>query len=342
MNIGELKQRQGLPLELKIRKSIRTIEEYYNMYDGNVYLSKGGADSNVLAWLIQQSNVKDIESVCVATVEPPENVIHNKNLGDTLLKSEITQKAVIQKYGYPLISKEVAMSLSRYLHTKHDWVKDRRLHGYMGRNGKKITQGMIPKKYHFMIYAPFEVTEKCCDVSKKKPLKKYEKESHKVAITGELADESFNRKMQYLKHGCIMTDKKKVKCTPLGFWTEQDIKECIYKHNIKIPSCYGEVVFEDGQYKYTGEQRTGCAICGFGLMFSRKRLDLMQEKRPNQYKYMMNGGQWVRKPLYRWVKFRPESMPIWSNLYWIPSDEGYGYKYPLNYIFKSLGMELIE
>ena len=87
INIGELKQRQGLPLAQKIIKSIRTIEQFYDMYDGDIYISKGGADSNVLEWLMKQSCHKDIECVCVASVEPVENIKHNFDLGNTLLKN---------------------------------------------------------------------------------------------------------------------------------------------------------------------------------------------------------------------------------------------------------------
>lgn len=53
---------------------------------------------------------------------------------------------------------------------------------------------------------------------------------------------------------------------------------------------------------------------------------------------MMQGGKWIRKDLYRWVKFRPDSIPIWSNLYWVPDQKGYGYKFVLNYIYKALNI----
>lgn len=335
MNIGELKQRQGLPLQQKISKSIRTIENYYEMYDGDVYISKGGVDSNIVEWLAKQSIYPDIECVCVASVEPVENIKHNFELGNTLLKSDISKKKVIEDWGYPIISKIVAMSISRYERSKFDWAKDRRLHGYMGRNGKIVTTGMIPNKYKELIYAPFELSEKCCDKTKKRPLQQYEKVANKHPITGEMAVESKSRQDNYLKHGCIMHDKQKVKCTPIGFWTAQDIMQCIYENDIKIPSIYGKVIkLEDGAFKFSGEQRTGCEICGFGIMFDTERFIRLKKRKPYIYKEMMMGGKWIRKDLYRWVKFRPNAIPIWSNLYWVPNDEGYGYRFVLNYFYK--------
>ena len=54
---------------------------------------------------------------------------------------------------------------------------------------------------------------------------------------------------------------------------------------------------------------------------------------------MMRGGKWIRKDLYRWVKFRPGSIPIWSNLYWIPSKEGFGYRFVLNYFYEVMKID---
>lgn len=340
MNIGDLKQRQSLPLDLKIQKSIRTIEEFYEQNDGDVYISRGGVDSAIVSWLAQQTIYKDkIDNVTIASVEPTENIKFNLEQGVTLLKSGGTMK-VIQDYGYPILSKDVAMKLSRFLRSKHEWAKERRLNGYRGRNGKWCYDSMIPKKYQFLIYSPFEFSERCCDITKKKPLKEYEKKTNKHPITGEMAQESHLRQREYLKHGCIMKDKKRIKCTPIGFWTEQDIKQAIIKYNIPYPvEIYGDIIQKDEKLIFTKEQRTGCTICGFGFLFDLERYDRLKDNKPFQYNYMMGGGEWVRKEIYRWVKFRPKSIPIWSNLYWIPNNKGYGYKLPLNYILEGLKID---
>lgn len=346
MNIGELRQRQSLPLEMKIFKSIRVIEEFYERYDGDVYISRGGVDSAVVSWLAQQSIYKDkIENVSIASCEPVENTRLNKSEGVILLKSETGKMEVITEYGYPLVSKDVAMKVSRYTRSKLDWAKDRRLNGYLGKNGKWLMDSAIPKKYQGLIYAPFELSEKCCDVTKKKPIKKYEKETNKHPITGEMASESRLRQTEYLRHGCIMHDKKRVKCTPIGFWTSQDIKELLIKYpNIPYPKeIYGTIIRnEQNELKFSGEQRTGCEICAFGIMFDQDRFERMKKNKPNMYNYMMKGGKWIRKDLYRWVKFRPNSIPIWSNLYFVPNNEGFGYKFVLNYFYEMMSIDRKE
>ena len=337
---GELAQRQSLPLEAKIIKSIKTIEKFYDMYDGDVYISRGGVDSAIVQWLADQSCYK-IQGVCVAGVEPVENIKYNKEQGNVLLGATTSKKKVIEDWGYPLINKMVAMAISRYTRTKHEWVKERRLNGYMGRNGKWIYDGRIPAKYQELIYAPFELSEKCCDKTKKKPLHDWEMKNGKPKpITGEMAVESDSRMVNYLRHGCIMDSKSKVKCTPIGFWTAQDVMECIYVHKIPIPEIYGEVIKnEDGTFRYSGEQRTGCEICGFGIMHDTERYERLKERKPGIYREMMRGGKWIRKDLYRWVKFRPGSMPIWSNLYFVPDDRGYGYRFVLNYFYKVMKID---
>lgn len=341
MNEKQLKSRQNWELKLKIKKSIRTIEEFYVRTGGECYISTSGADSCVLDWLASQTWCNDkIERVSVAGAENRNNIKHLFLRGDTLLKCEADKKEIITKYGYPLISKSVAMTISRYTRTKSEEQKQIRLNGYVGRNGKIIKDGAIPKKYQEFIYAPFEFSEKCCDMFKKKPLKKYEKKTNKKPITGERAEESRNRKKEYLKHGCIMSEKQREKCTPLGFWTEQDIKQCIFENNISIPKDYGTVVsIDDKLFDFTGEKRTGCNICGFGLLFDLNRLDRLKKNYPKEYDYMLNGGQWIEKDLYRWVKFRPNSLPIWSNKYWVPNEKGYGYRRCLEYLFSVLGIE---
>lgn len=338
MNIGELRQRQGLPLELKIQKSIRTIEEFYERTDGMCYISTGGADSTVLRWLARQSRYPDIEAVCVASVEPVGNIKHNFECGDTLLKSPYTKRQVITEYGYPIISKEFAMSISRYTRTKSPAVRSMRINGYITKDFKVSKIGTIPKCYLWCLEAPFEFSEQCCNKTKKLPLNTYSKQSNKHPITGEMADESHKREREYLKHGCIMFDKKEIKCTPLGFWLKQDIPKCIHENNIPISCEYGEPILVNGVWQFTGEQRTGCDICAFGIKFDPNRFDRLKENKPNLYRKMMEGGQWIKKERYRFVRFEPGSPAVLSNLYWVPSNEGYGYRYVLNYYFKAMGI----
>lgn len=66
MELWELKQKQSLPLEAKIAMTLRRIREWYEYWDGNVYVSfSGGKDSTVLLelvfirWMCYNSSMKE-------------------------------------------------------------------------------------------------------------------------------------------------------------------------------------------------------------------------------------------------------------------------------------------
>jgi len=54
VSVWELKERLKLPLEIKINMSIQRIIQWYEYYNGNVYISfSGGKDSTVLNHLVR-------------------------------------------------------------------------------------------------------------------------------------------------------------------------------------------------------------------------------------------------------------------------------------------------
>ena len=110
--ISDLYQMQSLPLSAKIRMTQNRIRGWYEHWDGDVYVSfSGGKDSTVLVDIVEKMGYKDIPLVFVDTgLEYPEIREFVKGYGDrvTWLKPKLTFKQVIEKYGYPFISKEVS------------------------------------------------------------------------------------------------------------------------------------------------------------------------------------------------------------------------------------------
>ena len=285
MNKNELITLQSLPLEIKIGKSLRRIQEFIDYYGENgVYISfSGGKDSTVLLDLVRKVN-KNIEAVFVVNPVQPETFKFIKSIENiSILKPEFTFEEVVKKYGYPFISKEQA----NYLHDirySTQYMRERRI------NGDEKGRFKLSNKYRHLINSPYPISHKCCEVMKKKPIKKYEKITGKVPFIGTLAEESALRTQSYLKTGCNSFNSKRPNSTPLGFWTEQDILEYIYKYNLSINEAYGKVVIEDGKYKTTKCTRTGCISCGFGVHLEKSpnRFDRMKEDYPNQYNYYFN------------------------------------------------------
>lgn len=172
-------------------------------------------------------------------------------------------------------------------------------------DGKSSKYGV--KKWQFLLRAPFIIGNKCCDAMKKRPAKKYTKNTGKMPIVATMAEESMQRTQQWLRHGCNMFDRSNPLSAPMSFWTEQDVLLYLKINNIPIASVYGEIV-SDGDtsnaskwssleifekdlpyFTLTGLDRTGCMFCGFGchLEDSPNRFEIMRETHPKQYEYIM-------------------------------------------------------
>ena len=171
------------------------------------------------------------------------------------------------------------------------------------------------EKYKFFLNAPFDISDKCCDVMKKVPSHDYAKKTGRKAIIATMASESKLRTQKWLQQGCNSYDSQNASSKPMSFWTEQDVLLYIKMKNIEIASVYGAVVKDyegmgqlDGQMdmselssdlgvfdvgrpllKTTGCSRTGCMFCGFGchLEKSPNRFEMMKETHPKQYDYIM-------------------------------------------------------
>lgn len=282
MNRNILRVMQGYPLEVKIEKSKQRIREFYDHCDGEIYVSfSGGKDSTVLLHLVRSVFPNVVGVYCDTGLEYPEvkqfvNTVDNI----TTIRPKESFKEVIQKYGYPVISKEQSQFLHQLRVAKSEKTINTRL------NGNKWGRGKISEKWKFLINAPFKVSDQCCNVMKKRPFAKYEKLTGKKPLIGTLANESALRETHYLKNGCNHFNLKRVKSTPLGFWTEKDILDYIVKFNLEIPSVYGEI--KNGEL--TGLNRTGCVYCLYGIHQDKgkNRIEKLKETHPLLYNYCLN------------------------------------------------------
>lgn len=159
-------------------------------------------------------------------------------------------------------------------------------------------------KYQYLLDAPFLISRKCCDIMKKRPAHKYQKESGRVPFIGTMADESNMRKQAWIRTGCNAFESTQPHSTPLAFWTEQDVYEYIVLNNLPIAKVYGDVIKNDKDvYETTGVDRTGCMFCMFGAHLEKEpnRFQRMKETHPKQYEYCMkdveDGGLGLRKVL---------------------------------------------
>lgn len=166
----DLMQRQSLPLEAKVRMTINRIREFYDYFDGDVYLSfSGGKDSTVLKHIID-NNFPDVPSVFIHTGQeyPEVRRFAMAQPNVTVVQAKKSFAQIIEDYGYPLISKEQSQYLYECRTTKSEKLRALRL------NGDERGRFRIAKKWIPLLGSDVKVSHLCCRYLKKEPAKRYE------------------------------------------------------------------------------------------------------------------------------------------------------------------------
>lgn len=340
----DLIQMQSLPLDVKIRMTANRIRNFAEYNDAYISIS-GGKDSRVLDDIESHFVCMRMPRVFIDTGLEHRSVKESgKKHADIVLRPEKNFKQVITEYGYPVISKEVAQTIAGAREGikkgNSDTYRMKKLNGTaVGRNGEKNRYN-IPH-YKFLLDAPFRISHKCCDIMKKKPAKRYEKETGRLPILGTLAEESNLRLKKWLNHGCNAFDLKRPQSAPMSFWTENDVLEYLHTYKIDYATCYGEIVPKtetkqiEGQISIyeeisdfrgcklctTGQKRTGCIFCLFGIKQDKDRILRLEKEDKKLADYVLNGGE-----------YDSEGM-------WIPTNEGLGYIKVLDFLNKN-GIEI--
>ncbi len=266
---------QSIPLSGKVMRTERKIREWYNHWEGQVYVAfSGGMNSTVLLH-IARSLYPSIPAVfCDTGLEYPEIRDFVKTVDNVVwLKPKMTFGAVIQKYGFPVVSKEQSQFIREARTTKSAKLLDIRM------NGNAHGRGKISDKWKHLLNAPFLISEKCCDVMKKAPSRRYEKESGRKVMTGEMTEESQLRLQSWMKSGCNAFDASRPKSKPMAFWTKQDNLDYVKTFDVAYSPIYD-----------MGYDRTGCMWCAFGCDQAShdNKFQRMYRTHPSLWRYCMN------------------------------------------------------
>ena len=308
----DLKAMQSWSLDRKIQVTQTRIIEWYEHFNSDVYVSfSGGKDSTVLLDLARRI-YPDIPAVFIDTgLEYPELRNFVKTIDNVVwLKPEMNFRKVIETYGYPLIGKEVAQKIYEYRRNPHGYTAAR--FDDESEHIKKYGKAYSFSKWKWLRDSDIPISHMCCNVMKKKPAKKYEKESGRKAIIATMTCESRNRKTAWLKHGCNAFDSKRQTSQPMSFWTEHDVLEYLAKYKIPYASVYGEILQDDkGKYYTSGCDRTGCVFCAFGCTSEKEpnRFQRLKITHPKLWEYCMkpwNEGGLGMKEVLEYIGVKTE------------------------------------
>lgn len=298
---------QSWSLDRKIQVSQTRLLEWYCRHDNQCYISfSGGKDSTVLAYLAAQicmmQKCKLILWFSDTGLEFPELKSHVKNYGDWLTDkfpgleietvidhptdrkgNRLTFRDVILTEGYPVIGKLISRRIKDVKKMGQDCYAARCFDG-------RETRMYDFRRWAYVIDAPFKVSERCCDIMKKLPSKRYARKTGRVPIIGTMACESRLRRDEWKRHGCNAFDNKEPASRPISFWTEQDVLEFLVRYEVPYASVYGEILQDaKGKWYTTGYPRTGCMFCGFGAHLEKEpnRFQRLKQTHPKVWEYCM-------------------------------------------------------
>lgn len=269
----QLRRLQSRPLEQKVNLTERRIMQFAEIVNGKIYLAlSGGKDSTVLLHIVRNLFPDTPAVFCNTGVEFPEIVRFVRTIENVIeVTPNISFPAVVKKYGYPMVSKDVSQKIYELNNNPTDKLRNIRLHGGKRGNGK------LPLKWRYLLQEDIKISHKCCDMLKDAPALKYEKETGLYPIIGKMAAESWQRNTNWKKYGCNAFSGKRYSSNPLSFWTTDDIWEYIETRGIEISEIYKT------------EKRTGCMYCLFGCQFDDEdgaaRIDRLKDTHPKHYRF---------------------------------------------------------
>jgi 3'-phosphoadenosine 5'-phosphosulfate sulfotransferase (PAPS reductase)/FAD synthetase len=294
----ELQLRLAWSLDMKTEWACKVLSEFIIHMRGKVYLSfSGGKDSQIVEEILNRiwdgslkhltpnwerlvKYDKPVKCYSNTGLEFPEIVDHVKKFDNvTVVKPLMGFTRVVKEFGFAIGSKKTARMIRdlRNPTDKNQASRNLYLTG-IKQDGTQTKSFKLAKKWHKLIDAPFKVSDQCCDILKKEPFVRFERETGLRPIVGTTTSEGTQRRVSYLQTGCNSFEEGKEKCRPLSIWTDADVWEFADRWNIKFAPVYYDRIVDVEQVDGTivptevkAETQTGCMWCMFGVQEESKK-----------------------------------------------------------------------
>ena len=319
--ITDFMVKEKMPYEFKIRYAAIRAREFVEECEKrglNYHVSVGGLDSITLYLFLKSIHI-DAPGISVSNLEDKSIQTVHKALGIERLKSAVhhvddtgreyhwVKPQIIQDFGFPVLSKEIAakIELLQNPSEKNATVRHAIITGETGAYGgfqkdsrMRLSQRWLEKfggyeneneGVHYQI-APFLVSSKCCYYLKEKPCDDWAKTHNSVPFLGLMASEGGRRAKSLRVNGCNYFGASTIRSCPFAIFNRQDILQLVLDLKVPVPEVYGTIEKKaDGTLYTTKAQRTGCTMCGFGIHMEKRphRFDLLRERSPKEWEFWM-------------------------------------------------------
>jgi len=304
---------QKLPYGRKINIAYTRALEFYSIitkdYNANVHVSVGGLDSLTLYLFLRKHIDPNIKGVSVSSLEDKSIQRIHKELGIIILKPLKSKVEIIREYGYPVISKDVAVKIEKLQNPteKNETIRHAILTGETGRQGgyRDNSRMKLADKWQKLFVekeAPFRVSPKCCYYLKEKPCDDWAKQNNSYPYLGLMASEGGRRALALPVNGCNYISEKTKRSCPFAIFSRQDLLRLALDLEVPVPEIYGEILTKsDGTLCTTRAQRTGCTMCGFGVHLDKRphHFDMLREDNPKEWNFWMYEMGWGK--VFDWI-----------------------------------------
>lgn len=315
----EMLSKQYVPYSIKVAMAKDRIKWFIEECDRrglNYHVSVGGLDSIVLGSLIRSMgyDAERVPFVSASTLEDASIQAVHKELGCIVVKPIKSKVKILQEEGFPVLSKRIANKINTIANPteRNKTVRHAIITGECGEQGHFATDSKmkLPQSYLELFggldaegrelgyKAPtnFKVSHMCCYYLKEKPCDDWAKEHNSVPFLGLMASEGGQRADALEENGCNYFGKTTARSCPFAFFFHSDVIHLALDLGVHIPEIYGEVKIDgktemgDDNYITTGEQRTGCSMCGFGIQLETRphRFDRLYERNPQEWDFWMH------------------------------------------------------
>lgn len=242
--IADFRVKQQQPYEFKklyAYKKAWEFREECGRRGLNCHVSIGGLDSIVLFLFLKSIGI-DVPGVSVSVLEDKSIQKIHKALGIIRIMPFKSKTEVINEFGFPVLSKEIASKIEHLQNPtpENATVRHAIVTGETGEYGghRKNTRMKLSKKWleKFGGYENdnegtnyqkppkcIKVSAKCCDYLKEKPCDDWAKKHNSVPYLGLMASEGGRRQRSLMINGCNYFGKTTIRSAPFAIFSRQDI-----------------------------------------------------------------------------------------------------------------------